>query len=199
MSFALTSTIVGLENKANAMERARIDQALEDSLQLIMQSTQMGFKNRVSPEGVPWAPNPQWWQDVKGQDSPNVGPSSTKVHSGELAGAYKLASINHRRMMNSLTKSKAGMVGRVEYTPSVEERAKMTQWGGRGTIEFIPIKKSSSPYDQTLVFNVEIIERPHLGIATYPRIGDKTDAQWCEYYFGQQVDIQLAADFGKQA
>jgi len=196
MSFNMTAAITGLERKADQMERSRIDQALEDPLTLIMQSTQMGFVRRVTPDGIPWAPNPDWWQDIKGQDSPNVGPTSTTIHAGPLAGAYKLASINHRRMMNSLTKSKSGFEGVVEYTPSVAERAQDTQYGGAGEIEFVPIKKSSSPYDQTLVFNVRLIERPHLGVATYPRIGDKTDAQWCEYYFGQQVDIQLASDFG---
>jgi hypothetical protein len=155
----------------------------------------MGYEKRTSPEGKAWKANPGWWQDIKGQDSPLTGPTSKKIHGGELAGAYKLSKINHRRMKNSLTKRKSGFTGEVDYMTSVKDRASTTQYGGKGTIEFEPIKASSSPYDQTLVFNVEVVERPHLGVATYPRVGDKTDAEWCEYYFGNQIDIQLATGF----
>lgn len=194
MSILMFATITGLENKAQKLKRSNIDKALDDCLQLILQSTQEGYVIRQSPDGKPWKENPQWYKDIKGQSSPLTGPTSRKIAGGELAGVYKLAGINYKRMKNSLMKSKGGMVGKVEYSPAAKERASMNQYGGKSEMEFIPISKSS-PYQHSLIFNVEISERPHLGPATYPRIGDKTDAQWCEYYFGSVVDLQLSEDF----
>lgn len=194
MTFKMLATVKGLEKKADQMERSRIDAALEDSLQIIMQSTKMGFEKRVSPQGVPWKSNPIWWQEIKGQNSPLTGPVTSTIQGGELKDVYKLKKANAARMANSLIKSKSGMTGEVRYNSAAKERAKINQHGGKSELEFIPLSKVS-PYQHNLVFNVDIISRPHLGIATYPRIGDKTDAEWCEFYFGREVDVQLKNGF----
>lgn len=190
----MSATIIGLENKAKALERSRVDQALEDCLQIIMESTLAGFETRRSPTGAGWKPNPEWWRLIKGQSSPLTGMITTTIAGGPLAGVYKLEKANTKRMMHSLIKSKSGFTGEVRYAAAAKERAALNQHGGKSQMTFLPISKAS-PFNTALVFDVNIIERPHLGVATYPRIGDKTDAAWCEYYFGRQVDIQLATDF----
>lgn len=183
------------KNKAvlTQIRRDRLRTAMEDSLQIIMNSTLMGFVTRQAPDGKKWADNAPWWAEIKGQSSPLTGPITSEIKGGELKGAYKLKRVNTQRMKNSLTKENMVSSGTVRYDKSVEDRAKLNQYGGKSELEFIPIS-TSSPYDSTLVFNVEVAERPHLGVATYPRIGIKTDAQWVAEYFGDQIEIQLRDD-----
>jgi hypothetical protein len=77
----------------------------------------------------------------------------------------------------------------VEYEEQAKERADINQHGGEGKMEFISL--SSSPLSKELVFDVKVTERPHLGVATYPRVGGKTDAEWIETYFGNAVQETL--------
>jgi hypothetical protein len=191
----MSCSISGLGKNYDRLEKSRLDKAMDDSLQIIMQSTQMGFEKNSAPDGKPWKVSPGWWADIKGHDTPLSGPMTSTIKYGPLKDAYKLKGVNARRMFNSLIKKREGEVGIVTYMASAKDRALDTQVGAKGTIEFVPINASNSPYDQTLVFNVDMIERPHLGLSTYNRIGDKTDAEWVEFYFGEQMDIELREQF----
>jgi hypothetical protein len=107
-----------------------------------------------------------------------------------------LEEVNKKRMKNSLTKENRITSGTIKYDAAAEERARLNQYGGKSELNFVPIS-TSSPYSAGLVFNVEIAERPHLGVATYARIGALTDAEWVAKYFGDQIEIQIKDDLGK--
>lgn len=175
----------------NQVDSDKKRRALEDSLQLILNSTAMGYSKRQAPDGSQWAPNPSWYAEMKGQDSPLTGPITSSIKEGELAGVYKFKKVNTARMKNSLIKTtKSDTEGVVEYDAKARERASINQYGGKSEMVLIPIS-TSTPYNADLIFNIQVVERPHLGVATYPRIGDKTDAQWVEFYFGEAVEASL--------
>ena len=192
----LSAQLIGIGRRSEGIirgiRRQRLRQAMEDSLRIIMQSTIMGFKNRVAPDGTPWVPNAPWYSTMKGVDlGPNVGPAGKTIKGGPFAKTHEFESINHKRMMQSLMTENTATRGVVRYEEQARERAAKTQSGG--TSEFAIITKSSMGSGR-LAFNVRAMERPHLGVATYPRISGRTDAQWVEFYFGEQVEISLRDD-----
>lgn len=174
------------------IRRDRLRQAMEDSLQIIMLSTLAGFVKRESPDGTPWSPNPQWYADMKGQSTPLTGPVSKNIQGGPFAGTHEFESVNVKRMKNSLMKTNNTTRGVVEYEEQAKPRARLNQHGGRHELAIV-VKQGMGT--GRLSFPVHIMERPHLGIADYPRISPRTDAEWVEFYFGEQVDIQLRDDF----
>lgn len=175
-----------------SIRNERLRQAMEDSLQIILLSTLAGFVQRSSPDGTPWAPNAQWYAEMKGQNTPLTGPVSRTIQGGPFAQTHEFENVNVKRMKNSLMKTNSTTRGVVEYEQEARERASLNQHGGRH--EFALVVKSGMGTGR-LAFDVHIVERPHLGIATYPRIQPRTDAEWVEHYFGEQVDIQLRDDF----
>ena len=182
----------GLSTNVGQIRRDRLRQAMEDSLQIIMQSTLMGFKKRTGPDGTPWAPNAPWYSEMKGNDiGPNIGPAGKTIKGGPFAKTHEFEHVNSKRMMQSLMKENSGTRGVVRYEEQARQRAEITQHGG--THELSIITKSSMGSGR-LAFDVHVVERPHLGVATYPRIGNRTDAEWVEYYFGEQVEISLRDD-----
>lgn len=192
----LTSTIAGMSRSygagARELRRDRMRQAMEDSLQIIMQSTLMGYVERQAPDGTPWQPNAAWYAEMKGQNSPNTGPVSKTIQGGPFKATHEFESVNIKRMKNSLIKTNRTTSGVVEYEQQARERAAITQRGGRS--EFAIVTKQGFGQSR-LAFDIRCVERPHLGVATFPRIGFRTDAEWIEHYFGEQVDIQLRDDF----
>jgi len=192
------ASITGFERGATeasrGLRRDRLRQAMEDSLQIILQSTHVGYVDQKSPDGTPWAPNAPWWSEMKGNAAPNTGPVSKTVQGGIYKGLKELSRVNPKRMRNSLVKENNITSGSVHYDQEADERARATQFGGEGQIRLVPIA-GTGPAGSEMVFDVQCIERPHLGIATYARIPPRTDAEWVEYYFGEQVEIQLRDDF----
>jgi len=191
----ILGTLLGVSRSVGAgartVRRDRMRQAMEDSLQIIMQSTLMGYVKRQAPDGTPWRPNAQWYQEMKGQGSPNVGPVSKTIQGGPFARTHEFETVNLKRMKNSLMKTNNTTRGVVEYEQQARERAQDTQYGNRN--EFAIISKSTGA---RLAFDVRSMERPHLGVATFPRIGFRTDAEWIEFYFGEQVEIDLQDQMG---
>lgn len=171
------------------LNRTRMREAMENSLQIILNSTLVGYVTRRSPQGDPWDMNPAWWQQMKGQKSPNVGPVSKTIQGGPFAKTYELARVNPKRMKNSLVKNNQTFTGTVQYDAEAKARAQRTQHGGAAILRL-----RHKTTGRTLAFNVNILSRPHLGIATYPRVGSRTDAEWIELYFGDQVELQLRDD-----
>lgn len=179
-------------NILRAIHRARLRSAMEDSLQIIMQSTLMGFVKKQAPDGTPWLPNAPWYKTMKGGNkpsSPNIGPVSRTIQGGPFAKTHEFERVNTKRMMQSLMKENSTTRGTVRYEQQARERAAKTQQGGQS--EFAIISKSTGG---RLAFDVRAVERPHLGIATVPRIGGRTDAEWIEYYFGDQVEVSIRDD-----
>lgn len=195
--FSLGVLLTGMDrafaNSAKDLRNETLYKAMEDSLQIILQSTMMGFMKRSSPDGTPWKTNPTWYQLMKGQDSPLTGPVSKEVLGGPFAGLYQFEKVNTKRMKNCLVKTNKTTSGLVDYGYGAEERAALTQGGGES--EMTLVQKSGVGTGQKLVFDVKVAERPHLGAATYPRIGGKNDAEWIQQYFGDAVEIQISSDF----
>lgn len=171
------------------LNRQRVRQAMENSLQIIMNSTLVGYVTRTSPQGDSWAANPSWWQAMKGQNSPNTGPVSKTLQGGPFARSYELAKVNPKRMKNSLIKKNSVFTGTVQYDTEAKKRAEITQHGGSAILK---LRHKTS--GRQIAFNVNVLSRPHLGIATYPRVGSRTDGEWIEYYFGNEIELQLRDD-----
>ena len=162
---------------------------MEDSLQIIMVSTLKGFVERRAPDGTPWVPNAAWYAEMKGgrqQVAPNTGPVSKTIQGGPFAKTHEFEEVNAKRMKNSLTKTNNTTSGVVRYEEQARARAALTQFGGTSEFAIVSISTGGR-----LAFDVRSMARPHLGIATYNRVGMRTDAEWVEYYFGEQIEIDL--------
>lgn len=188
----LSSGSASVADVNREIRREQLRQAMEDSLQIIMLSTLAGYTQKSAPDGTPWAPNAPWYKEMKGGGSPNTGPVSRTIMGGPFAATHEFESVNVKRMRNSLMKTNNVTRGIVEYEEQARDRARLTQRGGRH--EFAIVVKQGMGTGR-LAFDVDIVERPHLGIATYARIQPRTDDEWVEHYFGEQVEIQLRDDF----
>jgi len=161
---------------------------LEDAGQVIMESTKVGYLRESAPDGKKWEANPGWYKNMKRNAATLTGPTS-KALGGPLAGKYEFAQINLRRMKNSLRKNvnvtKKEVV--VDYMPSVQDRAEMTDFGREGKIIL-----NSTSGNKTIEMSVSITPRTHLGVAKdIPRLGFKTDPQHIAEIFGNMVDEHL--------
>lgn len=179
--FVSSSQLLAQELRSDTLRRA-----MEDSLQIILQSTYAGFKRQEAPDGTPWRPNATWYAEMKNNGSPNIGPVSKTIQGGPFAKTHEFESVNSKRMLQSLVKENHTTTGVIQYEEQARERASLTQFGG--TSEFAIVSKSTGG---RLAFDVRCVERPHLGLATYNRIGSRTDAEWVQFYFGEQVEAQL--------
>lgn len=160
--------------------------AYRDAAQVIVNSTLMGYVTRTAPDGSPWKPNAIWWSEMKGQTSPLTGPITSTIKGGRSAGRYKLAKVNAKRMKNSLKTIIKSDSALIEYDSDVKERARITQFGLESEMRLVSLTGGAD-----LVFNVKNIERPHLGVATGPRIAPYPDAVWIERIFGDKVQTKL--------
>ena len=161
--------------------------ALEAAGQVMILSTQVGYTKGIDPEGNKWAPNPSWYSQMKGGSSPLTGPTSKAVQGGRWSGTYEFREINSIRMRNALEKDVGSNSVTIRYMPSVNERAKLTQEGGSGTIELVNLKNGN-----TLSVNVQVQPREHLGIAeNYARFGGKTDIRHIMDIFEDLVDKSI--------
>lgn len=179
------SEIASLLSKMDDGEKK---QALEDSGQLIVQSTHVGYLKETSPEGEKWEKNPDWYKQAKGGAAILTGPTSKTIHAGLFAKRYEFANINLKRMRNSLMVRVEGTEkAYVEYEVDVRERASLTQYGGESKL----VLKSTTG-KKNLELSINITPRPHLGVAEkIARIGGKTDPQHIEQIFAQMVDKHI--------
>jgi hypothetical protein len=176
------SEIASLLSKMDDEEKK---QALEDSGQLIVQSTHVGYSKETSPEGEKWTENPDWYKQAKGGAAILTGPTSKTIHAGLFAKRYEFANINPKRMRNSLmVRVEGAEKAYVEYEVDVRERASLTQYGGESKL----VLKSTTG-KKNLELSINVTPRPHLGVAEkIARIGGKTDPQHIEQIFAQMVD-----------
>lgn len=160
-------------------------QALEDSGQLIIQSTHVGYLKETSPEGKKWKKNPDWYKQAKGGAATLTGPTSKTIYAGPFAKRYEFTKINAKRMRNSLmVRVEGAEKAYVEYENGVKKRASLTQHGGETEL----ILKSTTG-KKNLELSINIASRPHLGVAEkIARIGGKTDSQHIENIFAQMID-----------
>lgn len=177
--------IASLLKRMNDTEKK---QALEDSGQLIVQSTHVGYLKETSPEGKKWEKNSNWYKQAKGGAAILTGPTSKKIHAGPFAGRYEFAKINLKRMRNSLMVRVEGTEkAYVEYENDVKKRASLTQYGGESKL----ILKSTTG-KKNLELSIDVTPRPHLGVAEkIARIGGKTDPQNIEDIFSMMVDKHI--------
>lgn len=163
-------------------------QALEDSGTFIIESTHVSYLKTISPEGKKWEKNPDWYKKAKGGAAILTGPTSKTIYAGPFAGRYEFASINLKRMRNSLmVRVEGAEKAYVEYEIDVKERASLTQHGGESKL----ILRSTTG-KKNLELNVNIAPRPHLGVAEkIARIGGKTDPQHIENIFSKMVDKHI--------
>lgn len=160
-------------------------QVLDDSAQIMINSTQAGFVLRQSPSGNPWAKNPEWYATMKRGAAPLTGPASKKV-GGPWASKYEFAQVNAKRMKNSLIKKVDSKKAVIEYDSAAKLRASITQHGGMSEMKLV--RKDGGP---ALVFDIKVRPRPHLGIADkVPRLM-KTDTSLIMDLFDAMVDKKL--------
>jgi len=170
------------------MSDAEKKQALQDSGTFIIESTHVGYLDKKDPEGNAWEENVQWYKQAKGGAAILTGPKSKKIHGGPFKDKYEFAKVNKKRMRNALMVRVEGTTkAYVEYEADVKGRASLTQYGGESKL----ILKSTSG-GKNLEIDLEIIPRPHLGIADrYARIGGKTDPAHIEDIFSQMIDRHI--------
>lgn len=179
-----TAEIADLMSQMSPEEKK---QALQDAGTFMISSTYVGYLSQKSPDGKPWAPNPSWYKEAKGGAATLTGPTSKTMRGGPLAGRYEFKKINTKRMRNSLMVRVIGAErAYVEYEQDAKKRASLTQHGGESKM----ILKSTAT-GKDVKFNINIKARPHLGVATYERVGASTDDQHIALIFGNMVDSHI--------
>jgi len=193
MKFSYTVKDKAIRNMlgADKLEPGEIFTMMNRIGQVVINSTKIGYMKRVSPNGIPWAPNSEFWAMLKGHDTPLVGPASKTIYGGwpKRAG-YQFKKVNRRRMQNSLLKRVSIMEKKVEieYEASVRERALKTQRGGKSQV----VLEKTDDSEAQVILNFRIPKRPHLGIADkFARMGGKTDPQHIEENVVKVVDSKL--------
>ena len=180
---ALAGFLVGIQDQD-------YEQAFKDAVQVVLNSTKVGYMDEVSPDGESWKLNAEWYSVMKGGSATLTGPLSTKIKGGTFAGKYKFTDPNKKRMKNSLiweifTSQKMAVI---EYDRGAEDRAEVTQEGGEADLFLSTIDGGSG-----LILDVTIPARPHLGLSnTYSRLGGKTDPELIEEIFAGMYDRSLA-------
>jgi hypothetical protein len=186
MKFSIIVKGASLAKMFKGVETDNLRQTLEDAGQIVINSTKVGYQKQKGPDGQVWSDNPSWYKVMKGGSAPLTGPTSVAIKGGPLAGKYNFASVNTKRMRNSLIKevSVAQKTVTVKYDRDAEARAEITQKGGESKIVL-----NSTSGTKSMTINVKVIPRPHLGIAEkWQRLGFKTDVQHIHELFGGMVD-----------
>jgi len=159
-------------------------QALIDSGQIIQNSTKIGYLKEISPEGRSWAKNPEWYLLMKGNAAVLTGPTSKTIPRGKYSKKYEFASINHKRMKNSLVQNVYGTSKViVQYDKEAAKRANITQFGGESVMVLNPIAGGKQKK-----LKIKVKARPHLGVAEkFPRMGGKSDSDHILEIFSRVV------------
>lgn len=180
---ALAGFLVGIQDRD-------YEQALKDAVQVVLNSTKVGYMKEISPDGEDWIPNTEWYSLMKGKSATLTGPLSTKIKGGTFAGEYVFAKTNKKRMKNSLIWEVFASQKRaiIEYETDAKERAAITQEGGEADLILNSIVGGPD-----IMLDVTVPSRPHLGISrTYSRLGGKTDPELIEEIFAGMYDRSLA-------
>lgn len=184
---ALAGFLVGIQDQD-------YEQALKDAVQVVLNSTKIGYMDEVSPDGKGWEPNVEWYKVMKGGSATLTGPLSTKIKGGNYAALFKFASTNKKRMKNSLIWDVFPSQKRaiIEYETDAKDRAEITQLGGEAKL-ILSATGEGFFGGGDLEIDITIPARPHLGISrTYSRLGGKTDPELIEEIFAGMYDRSLA-------
>jgi len=142
-----------------------IEQALKDCVQVVLNSTKIGYMEEVSPDGKKWLPNAEWYRVMKGGSATLTGPLSTKIKGGNYAELFTFADTNKKRMKNSLiwdvnVSQKSAII---EYDSEAKERAEITQLGGEAKL--ILNASGGGFLSGNLEIDLIVPPRPHLGVS----------------------------------
>ncbi len=165
------------------------EQAFKDAVQVVLNSTKIGYMDEVSPDGDQWEPNAEWYMNMKGSAATLTGPLSTKIKGGTFEGKYIFSKTNKKRMKNSLiwdvdVSQKKAII---EYDRDAEYRAEVTQEGGEENLIL-----SSTVGGPDIMLDITLPSRPHLGLSnTYSRLGGKTDPELIEEIFGEMYERSI--------
>ena len=179
---ALAGFLVGIQDQD-------YEQAFKDAVQVVLNSTKVGYMKEISPDGKDWTSNVEWYSLMKGKSATLTGPLSTKIKGGTFVGKYVFAETNSKRMKNSLiwevfVSRKEAII---EYDSDSKERAAITQEGGEADLILNSIAGGPN-----LVLDITIPARPHLGVSkTYSRLGGKTDPELIEEIFGEMYERSI--------
>ncbi len=173
----------------NGLSDEEIRKALMSAVQVVMNSTKVGYQDEVGPDGKDWEPNAEWYALMKGQSSVLTGPLTGTIKGGVYEGKYKMEGTNKKKMKNSLvynidvTQKKA----KIEYDDNAKERADLHQEGGESKFVL-----TSTTGGNSIEEEIDIPARPHLGLADpYRRLGGRTDTELIEEIFGDQIGMML--------
>jgi len=154
------------------------DKALNDAVQVILNSTKQRYMEQVSPDGKPWIPNAEFYREMKGGAAVLTGPISSKIKGGPYAGKYEFSETSKKRMKNSLIHEVESALKRatIFYDSESDERAGLHQYGGEAKLVL-----SSTTGGKDLTLLLDIPARPHLGVS-------QDDAARIEEVFGAMID-----------
>ena len=163
-------------------------QALNDSGQIIQNSTKIGYLRSIDPEGKSWPKNPEWYLIMKGNAAVLTGPASKTIPRGKYSKKYEFASVNRKRMKNSLVQNVFGSSKViVQYDKEAQKRANINQVGGKSVMVLKPVGGGKEKK-----LNINVQKRPHLGVAEkFPRLGGKTDSDHILDIFSRLVGRAL--------
>lgn len=173
------------QNLFIGIPRQAITDALFESGQIVINSTQLGYMKKKSPEGKAWAPNPEWYIAMKGGSAPLIGPSSKRIMGGRYSKNYEFADVSSKSMRNSLEVTRKGFYSvEIGYDTKSRKRAYRMQKGGSSKM----ILKSTHG-GHNVEIDLKVKARPHLGVADkFTRLGSKTDPDHVEKVFGDMFE-----------
>jgi len=196
MKFSITTLLsTGLQSKAfKGLSPIGVRQALNDSGQIIQNSTKVGYMKEISPEGKAWAKNPEWYKIMKGGAATLTGAASKTIARGKYSKNYKFTTINHVRMKNSLRQKIRGKEDVIidykmdqRFTRGGRGRDYINQFGGESTLSLTSLTTGKEEK-----LKIKVQARPHLGVAEkFPRLGGKTDSDHILDIFSRVVDKAL--------
>lgn len=159
-------------------------QAMRDAAQIVLNSTKLGYTRKIDPELKPWAENPPWYKEMKGNAARLSGPITKKIQKGRFKN-WEFVKVNTTRMANELKKRVTEDSATVYYSEKAKERANITQFGGMSKME---IKKDKKKIE----FNINVRPRIHLGISDkYSRIPGGSDIYFIELAILKMIDEKL--------
>jgi len=185
MDSSITFDYSELAGFMTGLTDGEMEQAFKDAVQVVLNSTKVGYMEEVSPDGKKWQSNVEWYSTMKGNSATLTGPLSTAIKGGNYADLFSFANTNKKRMKNSLIwnvdvqKKEA----KIEYDSDAEERAGITQAGGEAKL-ILSATGSGFFGGGDLEIDITIPARPHLRLSkTYSRLGGKSDPELSQEIF----------------
>lgn len=173
----------------NGLSDEEIRKALMNAVQVVMNSTKVGYQDEVGPDGKDWEPNAEWYALMKGQSTVLTGPLTGAIKGGMYAERYKMEGTSKKKMKNSLIYNidVSQKRAKIEYDENAKERADLHQQGGEAKLVL-----TSTIGGDSITEEIDISARPHLGLADpFRRLGGRTDTELIEEIFGDQIGMML--------